>query len=112
MSLFKRYLNPVYADGLAAPRSKSVNGQPLPNPRLISRSLMNDNSESEKDYSDLLVYFGQWQGHDFTEIVDTQRNGEFVSCPCGSTDPDCLAYPVPPVDTQISQTCFEVDINF
>lgn len=106
-TLFKRYLDPVYADGKSSPRTKSVNGQSLPNPRFISRQLMVDNSQFETDYSDLLVYFGQWQAHDFAEILDTKRNDEFVECPCGSTDPDCLAYEVPAGDTQLTQTCFE-----
>lgn len=69
---------------------------------------MSDNSQFETNYSDLLVYFGQWLAHDFAEILDTKRNDEFVDCPCGSTDPDCLAYEVPTGDAQLTQTCFEV----
>jgi len=103
---FKRYLDSDYADGSSAARTKSVFGQNLPNPRLLSSALMSDNSQFESEVSDLLVYFGQWLAHDFAEIIDTKRNDEFVDCPCGSTDADCLSYIKPPADTEISQSCF------
>ena len=70
---FKRYLKAEYADGVRSARTKSVViGQALPNPRLISRTLMTDNTAFENNYSDLLVYFGQFLSHDLTEIADTQ----------------------------------------
>lgn len=104
---FKRYLDAEYDDGTNSARKASVTGGVLPNPRLISRALMNDNTQFEQNFSDLLVYFGQWLAHDIAEILDTERNGEFVDCPCGSTDADCLSYITPPLDTGVSQNCFE-----
>lgn len=67
-STYKRYLLAEYSDGTAAARTNSVNGGALPNPRLISRTLMNDNSRFESDYSHLLVFFGQFLAHDLTEF--------------------------------------------
>jgi len=106
-SNFKRYLPAEYQDGVSAPRTLSVFGGSLPNPRLISRALMNDNTEFENNISDLLVYMGQFVAHDVTEILDTEVDGFFVSCPCGSTDPNCLSYVVPPLDEKLTQSCFE-----
>lgn len=36
---YKRYLQPEYEDNLDLPRSKSVTGLPLPNPRLIAMNI-------------------------------------------------------------------------
>jgi len=76
---YKRYLRAEYADGIRSARTKSVvAGQDLPNPRLVSRSLMTDNTAFENDSSDLLVYFGQFLSHDLTEIGDTQSELNFI----------------------------------
>jgi peroxidase len=104
---FKRYLKAEYTDGVSSPRTKSVTGGDLPNPRIISRALMNDNSEFETNYSDLLVYFGQFLGHDITEIQDAMVDGDFVECPCGSTNANCLSYAVPLADNKLTQSCLE-----
>lgn len=99
---FKRYLPAEYEDNISAPRTRSINGKPLPNPRTISRALMNDNEAFENNYSDLLVYFGQFLAHDLTEFKIND-----VECPCGSTNPLCLSYSLPNGDEKISQSCFE-----
>jgi len=108
ISPFKRFLNSVYQDGSNAARTLSVTGAVLPNPRLVSRALMNDNTEFENVFSDLLVYFGQWLAHDFAEIIDTKVDDQFVFCPCeGTQDSNCLSYPLPPFDAKLTQSCFE-----
>ena len=69
---FKRYLKAEYANGVNSPRTKAVSGADLPNPRLLSRTIMTDNADFEANFSDLLVYFGQFLSHDVTEIEDAQ----------------------------------------
>lgn len=102
---FKRYIDAEYDDNSFTARKLSANGQQLPNPRVISRSFMDDNSEFESKYSDLLVYYGQFLAHDLTEIKDTQVNGLFVDCPCGSTNSLCLPFEIPSTDDKMSQSC-------
>ena len=63
---FKRFLKPDYNDDRNWPRTLSVSGKPLPNPRLISRNLSADNSLTEKKITHLLTLFGQFIDHDIT----------------------------------------------
>jgi hypothetical protein len=63
---FKRYLPPAYDDKVNSPRTKSVTGHPLPNPRVISLALSFDNSEQDSKYTHLVAIFGQFLAHDIT----------------------------------------------
>lgn len=52
--------------GISSPRSRSVTGNPLPNPRVISRALFNDNSALDNSITHIVATFGQFLAHDFT----------------------------------------------
>ena len=63
---YKRYMSASYDDGINEPRTKSVSGNPLPNPRTISRTLFNDNSQTDPTFSHMVAAFGQFLAHDIT----------------------------------------------
>lgn len=68
---YKRILNPVYDDGLNSPRTLSASKNLLPNPRLISRAIMSDNSQLEKIWTNIFTHFGQFLTHDITSLAIT-----------------------------------------
>ena len=70
---FKRYLSAEYDDNNSAPKRRAENGRSLPNPRVISRAIFDDNNEFESTYSDLLVYYGQFIAHDMTEFKEVSQ---------------------------------------
>lgn len=64
---FKRYFPAAYDDGFSAPRTRGINGSPLPNPRVISRLMSTaDQGQSEAFYTHLMPMFGQFLAHDIT----------------------------------------------
>lgn len=65
----KRYAQPTYEDNLNTPRSKSVTGNPLPNPRAISRLLFNENFEFDNFLTHITATFGQFLSHDITSAA-------------------------------------------
>lgn len=48
------------------PRNRAVSGNLLPNPRVISRALFNDNSAVDSSHTHLIATFGQYLAHDIT----------------------------------------------
>ena len=52
---YTRFLTPSYADGVNSPRSLSVSGSALPNPRLISTTIFNDQLLSEAMWNHLFT---------------------------------------------------------
>ena len=72
----KRLLRPAYDDGVSRPRSKSVSGNPLPNPRRLSINLSSDPfNTQELIWTHLWVIFGQFLTHDITSTA--LSNGMF-----------------------------------
>lgn len=63
---FTRLLAPAYDDGLMSPRSRSVQGSPLPSPRLVSVNIHNDVSAPHVRYSLMMMQWGQFVDHDLT----------------------------------------------
>lgn len=66
LTSFNRLLPAGYDDGIARPRWRSVNGQPLPSPRLISVVVHQDVSNVHRRYTMLMTMFGQFIDHDVT----------------------------------------------
>jgi hypothetical protein len=65
---YKRYEQVTYDDGLNSPRTKSVDGDELPNPRVISRLVFNDNFQFDQVFSHMTAAFGQFIAHDITSV--------------------------------------------
>jgi hypothetical protein len=108
---YKRFIaSPKYGDGLNSPRSLSVSGAPLPNPRLISTSIFKEAVASEKRWFMMSAIFGQFMVHDMTSLATaSDSNGNPLNCPCGSTDPNCLNIAIPQGDTAMGggQSCVQ-----
>ena len=106
-SQFQRFLNPAYSDGVSSPRTLSVlPNTPLPNPRVISSTLCQDNSLNAKYTTHLVALLGQFIDHDITSQTGTLVNGKKPSCPCDSTDPNCFSVPIPSGDI-LPMTCMQ-----
>ena len=92
----KRFLPPAYANGIDLPRSKSVTGADLPNPRTISASFMTENKQEEAIWTHIFTTFGQFLTHDLAETALVSSGGSKPSCPCGSTDTHtCSSFSLP-----------------
>lgn len=56
--------------GIWSPRVSVVEGTPLPSPRLISTSLIEDIDVPNEEFTMALIQFGQFLSHDFTQSMD------------------------------------------
>jgi peroxidase len=107
---YKRFLPPEYADTLSSPRSQSVTSkqQALPNTRVISRTIQNDNGQFESSWTHLGTLFGQFIAHDLTSLSSTSDSqGVAVNCPCDSTNTACLSVPMPSNENIMTQSCMQ-----
>lgn len=107
----KRLLAAAYDDGVNTPRSKSILGSDLPNPRSISNLLSADNKGEERIWTHIFTTFGQFLTHDIAETAFSSEDGSKPTCPCTSADLNstkCHSFTVPTSrgDT-LSGTCFE-----
>ncbi|CAI5441932.1 unnamed protein product [Caenorhabditis angaria] len=96
----KRVFSPQYTDSIDFPRSRSSNGNPLPSPRTISNVVHHARKIEHKQYSHLLMEFGQFIDHDITHSpVDQNTDGTPLNCTaCDSfntVSPSCFPIPVP-----------------
>ncbi len=66
---YKRFLTPTYGDGKNTPRSLSSSGAALPNPRLISRTIFQNQQSLERRWFHLFASFGQFMVHDMTSLA-------------------------------------------
>ncbi|XP_055595817.1 uncharacterized protein LOC129746262 [Uranotaenia lowii] len=103
LTVFARLLPPVYDDGISQPRSISISGAPLPNPRTISSLIHPDISNLHTRYSLMVMQYAQFLDHDLT--MTPIHKGFHESIPsCRSCDsprsvhPECNPFPVPPRD--------------
>lgn len=55
-----------------------VEGAPLPSPRLISTSLIEDIDVPNEEFTMALIQFGQFLSHDFTQSMDMSYRKFFV----------------------------------
>ncbi|KAF7278210.1 hypothetical protein GWI33_008704 [Rhynchophorus ferrugineus] len=104
LTTFIRLLPSAYDDGISKPRRIGVTGIPLPNPRLISRSIHPDISNLHKRYTLMVMQYAQFLDHDisFTPV----HKGFDESIPsCRSCDspitvhPECDPIPIPRGDS-------------
>ncbi len=105
---YKRFLAPEYGDTLSSPRSLSVSKNPLPNTRVISRTIQNDNGQFESTWTHLGTLFGQFIAHDLTSLSSTSDSfGVPIDCPCNSTNSACLSVPMPSNENIMVQSCMQ-----
>lgn len=80
----ERLLPPSYEDGIWEPRTYSVDGSRLTNPRTISRSLLADVDRPHSTYNLLFMQFGQWITHDVTQSGSI-THGKIICTSIGSS---------------------------
>lgn len=97
---FKRFLDSEYDNGYDSIRTKSVvSNNKLPNPRLISRSIINHNPYLDKSRSNLFTTFGQFLTHDISHSpFMKEKNGDGIKCSCDSKNPACISVDLPEND--------------
>lgn len=103
LTTFARLLPPAYDDGVSKPRSVSVTGAPLPNPRVVSTVMHPDISNLHNRYTLMVMQFAQFLDHDLTMTPIHKGFAESIpSCrDCDSArtvHPECNPFPIPPGD--------------
>ncbi|XP_043286751.1 uncharacterized protein [Venturia canescens] len=103
LTTFARLLPPVYEDGVSKPRMSSINGSPLPNPRVISTTIHPDISNLHNRYTLMVMQFAQFLDHDLTMTPIHKGFAESIpscrSCDSARTvHPECNPFPIPPGD--------------
>ncbi|CAH0719647.1 unnamed protein product, partial [Brenthis ino] len=107
MTPVQRFLQPVYSDGIQAPR-KSVFGATLPSAREVSALIHEDKNAENPGITHLLMQWGQLVDHDITSSSQSRGfNGSVPRCckdggkdfiPREFMHPECMPIAVPPSD--------------
>ncbi|XP_052710144.1 heme peroxidase 2-like [Crassostrea angulata] len=80
---FERFMFPFYEDDVQDPRSRDVNGRPLPGPREISNAVhQRSTNRHVMDLSQFTMEFGQFVSHDiqFNALAKGYRNSNLECC--------------------------------
>ncbi|KAF7285164.1 hypothetical protein GWI33_011703 [Rhynchophorus ferrugineus] len=110
---YSRLLPANYGDGIWTPRLSVIGEEPLPNPRLITSTIISDIDVPNQEFTLLLMQFGQFLTHDLTQSMDmTYANGSAISC-CDSegitelpeeySHYSCMPINIPPEDQFFSR---------
>lgn len=103
LTTFARLLPSVYEDGVSRPRTTSITGAPLANPRTISSLIHPDISNLHSRYSLMVMQYAQFLDHDLTMTPIHKGFHESIpNCrPCDSprtVHPECNPFPIPSRD--------------
>lgn len=103
LTTFARLLPSQYEDGVSRPRITATNGQPLPNPRVVSTLIHPDISNLHTRYSLMTMQYAQFLDHDLTMTPIHKGFHESIpQCrPCDASrtvHPECNPFPIPPRD--------------
>ncbi|XP_057668036.1 chorion peroxidase isoform X1 [Diorhabda carinulata] len=78
---FSRLLAPSYSDGVWSPRRSALAGHSLPSPRLVTTVVFNEKEAVNREFTLLVMQFGQFISHDLSHaVVTTYSNGSAISC--------------------------------
>ncbi|KAL5233066.1 hypothetical protein ACI65C_000476 [Semiaphis heraclei] len=99
----QRILPPKYGDGVNSPRSRAVNGSPLPSARQVSVTFTQDVDSPSENYTMLLMQWGQFLDHDTTHTpISRGQMGSGISCCRNGREienslrhPDCFQIEIP-----------------
>eukprot|EP00095_Tigriopus_kingsejongensis_P000525 snap_masked-scaffold356_size197960-processed-gene-0.10 protein:Tk00525 transcript:snap_masked-scaffold356_size197960-processed-gene-0.10-mRNA-1 annotation:"Peroxidasin" len=98
----RRYFGPVYDDGVARPKIRSVTGPPLPNVRSVSTRVHHDASNLDTRFTLMLMQWGQFLDHDITSTPSIRGlNGSVLDCSgceANGRHPGCYPILVPRAD--------------
>ncbi|XP_045583395.2 salivary peroxidase/catechol oxidase isoform X1 [Procambarus clarkii] len=96
----QRILPPTYDDGVYAPRTRAVDGSPLPNVRQISSNVFVDVNRPDEAHTLTLMQWGQFLDHDFAHVpFPTMENGMGIQCCPNGTMAPTLHPRCFPIDT-------------
>ncbi|XP_047478560.1 LOW QUALITY PROTEIN: chorion peroxidase-like [Penaeus chinensis] len=77
----QRILPARYDDGVFSPRSRSTDGSPLPNPRVIASNVLVDVDNPDQQFTSSVMQWAQFLDHDFAHIpFPVMGNGEGIEC--------------------------------
>ncbi|XP_076351302.1 chorion peroxidase-like isoform X2 [Tachypleus tridentatus] len=112
-SCFNRFIHPNYADGLSSPR-RALSGNELPNPRVISTTIHIDRSVLARDFTHLVMQWGQFVDHDISltpfssfhedDLILGNPNRLLDCCALeNQQNSQCFAFSIPHKDQFFSQ---------
>ena len=110
VTAMKRLLQSEYQDGISSPRSRSVSGQPLPNPRSVSQLIHTPEATPDTAFTLTMMQWGQFIDHDLalTPIPRGFKDSilDCMSCNSGSDHPSCYPILIPGGDSHFPRhTC-------
>ena len=117
---FKRLLENTFEDNIFEPRGRSVTGQPLPSPRLISERVVDSISRELSGFTLSVMQWGQFIDHDFNHALIFQLpDGGAIQCcqndgqtlPTTPLHPQCIPIEIPandPFYSQFGQRCMSL----
>ena len=98
-----RLLQSEYQDGIASPRSRSVSGHPLPNPRSVSHLIHTPQATPDPAFTLTMMQWGQFIDHDLA-LTPIHRGFagsilDCMSCTSGAEHPSCYPILIPGGDS-------------
>ena len=101
-SAMVRYVPPAYPDGISQPRTLSINGNRLPNPRLLSTVINDGENKRDSSITVMIATWGQVIVHDINFGSPTlDERGNPVHCCAKNKEeahPACMPYEIPDGD--------------
>ncbi|XP_033756984.1 peroxidasin-like [Pecten maximus] len=108
----KRYLRPVYHDGINSPRLMGRDGLPLPSARLVSNVVHSSGGFVRQDchLSAMVMQWGQFLDHDLvgTPVLKKDNGSSYECCGADSSFDGCFPVDIPPNDDHFEGTCMNM----
>ncbi|XP_060078602.1 myeloperoxidase-like [Ylistrum balloti] len=108
----KRYLRPMYQDGISSPRRVGKDGLPLPSARLVSNIVHSPRGFGRQDcsLSAMVMQWGQFLDHDIvgTPVLKKDNGSSYECCGADSSFEGCFPVQIPPNDDHFEGTCMNM----